>query len=191
MFAWLNFGTALKFSFQAPVIFLPPPTEKFGTGIQGRINFCTFHCDPLPFGVDQPWSVKALERHEFSSQAFIPMCGTTGPDNTLALGRFTRSQCVITWFVAFGEPLLTLVDSRSPGYFDIESVHRRLSIPSVPYHPNIWHHPLIALGESQGKMDFACIVNETGVGDIDVEILEWVDPVATVVLPNLVPGRGS
>jgi len=112
-----------------------------------------------------------LERHEFSSQAFIPMCGTTGPRQYLVL-------------VALPGPT---------GAPDISTLRAFIAAPSqgVSYHPNIWHHPLIALGESQGKMDFACIVNETGVGEIDVEILEWVDPVATVVWPNLVPGRGS
>lgn len=30
---------------------------------------------------------------------------------------------------------------------------------AIQYHPGIWHHPMIALGEE--ATDFACIVNES------------------------------
>jgi len=42
----------------------------------------------------------------------------------------------------------------------------------ISYHPNVWHHPLIALGT--GKQDFACVVHETGVAEVDCEI-KWFD----------------
>lgn len=40
----------------------------------------------------------------------------------------------------------------------------------ISYHRNVWHAPLIALGDR--KVDFACVVSETGVPEVDCEI-KW------------------
>lgn len=46
--------------------------------MKGDVNFCVFRCDKQN-GVrsckegKESWEVKVLERHEFSSQAFVPM----------------------------------------------------------------------------------------------------------------------
>lgn len=75
----VNFGTAFKFNHLAPVTFLPPPSDPT---IKGDVNFCVFRCDQQN-GVKgangkETWEVKVLERHEFSSQAFVPMGGGGG-----------------------------------------------------------------------------------------------------------------
>lgn len=75
----VNFGTAFKFNHLSPVTFVQPP---FAPGVKGEANFCVFRCDQQngtkgPNGKEQ-WPVKVLERHEFSSQAFVPMGGGGG-----------------------------------------------------------------------------------------------------------------
>lgn len=71
----VNFGTAFKFNHLAPVTFLPPKGRE---EVKGEVNFCVFRCDKQN-GVKsckdgkETWEVKVLERHEFSSQAFVPM----------------------------------------------------------------------------------------------------------------------
>lgn len=73
----VNFGTARKFNHLAPVVALPPPE-----GVpQGEVNLCVFRSEPQNGdGRDEvtgkaQWEVKVLERHEFSSQSFVPMGG--------------------------------------------------------------------------------------------------------------------
>jgi allantoicase len=73
----VNFGTAFKFNHLAPVTFVPPASRP-DLANRGQVNFCVFRCDAQD-GVkgsasgQAQWPVKVLERHEFSSQAFVPM----------------------------------------------------------------------------------------------------------------------
>lgn len=74
----VNLDTANKFNHLAPVIFLETEAQaKWGGEIKGAVNFCVFRCDPQPgaggTSQEEVWEVRALERHEFSSQAFVPM----------------------------------------------------------------------------------------------------------------------
>ena len=82
----VNFGTANKFNHLAPVTFLPPPPGKWSTPegkagkLKGEINFCVFSSEAQNGALDpktgrEEWPLKALERHEFSSQAFSPFGG--------------------------------------------------------------------------------------------------------------------
>lgn len=79
----VNFGTAFKFNHLAPVTFVQPPSDST---IKGEINFCVFRCEPQDgvvvgdskSGLKNQWEIKALERHEFSSQSFVPMGGGGG-----------------------------------------------------------------------------------------------------------------
>lgn len=73
----VNFGTASKFKAKVSAItFLQPPALPH---IKGEVNFSVFRCDAqnTPIGIDgkQAWDVKILERHEYSSQSFVPMGG--------------------------------------------------------------------------------------------------------------------
>lgn len=88
----VNFGTARKFNHLAPVEYVPPPAGRFATADgspipAGEINFCVFRCEPQnskQLSADgtgkRQWNVEVLERHEFSSQAFVPMGGTPVQD---------------------------------------------------------------------------------------------------------------
>ena len=74
----VNFGTAFKFNHLSPVTFVQPPHAP---DVEGQVNFCVFRCDAQD-GVEvegkKVWEVKVLERHEFSSQAFVPLGGGGG-----------------------------------------------------------------------------------------------------------------
>ena len=75
----VNFGTAFKFNHLSPVTWVQPQSRP---DVKGEVNFCVFRCDQQN-GVKgangkESWEVKVLERHEFSSQAFVPMGGGGG-----------------------------------------------------------------------------------------------------------------
>lgn len=53
----------------------------------------------------------------------------------------------------------------------------------ICYKPGIWHHPLIALAEGQtDAMEFQCMVYETGVAEVDCDLVEFASPIASVSL---------
>lgn len=156
----VNFGTAFKFNHLSSVTWVPPPVTLAGAAeLRPEVNFCVFRCDAQP-GVKGPsgkesWEVKVLERHEFSSQAFVPM-GAGG-------GRF----------------LVLVALPGSDGQPDLATLRAFMatSAQGISYHPNVWHHPLIAL---DATTDFACVVHETGVAKVDCEIVEFGRTVAVV-----------
>ncbi|GAA5840449.1 hypothetical protein JCM9279_007329 [Rhodotorula babjevae] len=154
----VNFGTARKFNHLAPVAFTHPGTAGVP---QGEVNFCVFRSEAQDgTGRDaqtgkRTWEVKVLERHEWSSQAFVPMGGSED-DKYLVLVALPGPD---------GQPSLPTLRA-----FMASSASQGIS-----YHPNVWHHPLIALGNgNEGKQDFACVVHETGVPEVDCEI-KWFD----------------
>ncbi|GAA5837510.1 hypothetical protein JCM11251_002125 [Rhodosporidiobolus azoricus] len=154
----VNFGTARKFNHLAPVSFVRPPSSRLPVGAEeGQVNFCVFRSEPQP-GVrnalgKRTWEVKVLERHEFSSQAFVPMGGE-------GAGRY----------------LVLVALAGTDGTPDLSTLRAFLASASqgISYGPNVWHHPLVPIGDGvkgvQEKMDFACVVHETGVPEVDCEI---------------------
>lgn len=60
------------------------------------------------------------------------------------------------------------------------------SSQGIQYHPNIWHHPLIALAETgeadEDKMEFSCLVYESGVAQVDCELQEYDEAKGMVLL---------
>ncbi|BGP42045.1 Allantoicase [Rhodotorula kratochvilovae] len=160
----VNFGNARKFNHLAPVTFVPPAREGVPAG---EVNLCVFRCEPQngtsrdeKTGKAQ-WEVKVLERHELSSQAFMPMGGDKD-------GRYL---VLVALPGANGQP-------------DLSSLRAFMasSAQGISYHPNVWHHPLIALGED--KMDFACAVHETGVAEVDCEI-KWFEEGTVAVVQEV------
>lgn len=160
----VNVGTAHKYNHLAPVTWVAPPAELAAAvegegGLKPEVNFCVFRCEPQP-GVKgasgkEAWDVKVLERHEFSSQAFVPM-GAGG-----------------------GKYLVLVALPGADGQPDLATLRAFMATSSqgISYHPNVWHHPLIAL---EATTDFACVVHETGVGKVDCEIVEFGGVVAVV-----------
>lgn len=152
----VNFGTAFKFNHLAPVSWVQPTAPQHAS-VTPEVNFCVFRCDEQNglknASGKETWEVKVLERHEFSSQAFLPM--GRGGDRYLVL-------------VALGgaEPDLGTL-----------KVFMATSAQGISYKPGVWHHPLIALDKTT---DFACVVNETGVAEVDCEIHQFGRTVAVV-----------
>ncbi|KAK4052373.1 Allantoicase [Microbotryomycetes sp. JL201] len=153
----VNFGTASKFNHLSKVEWIQPATRP---DLVPDLNFCVFRCDEQNGCVDersgkQSWDVKVLERHEFSSQAFVPMGG--GSDRYLVL------VCL----------------PGKDGLPDLGSLRAFIASSSqgISYKPNVWHHPLIALDKTT---DFSCVVYETGDDKIDCEIHHFDDIVAVV-----------
>lgn len=71
----VNFDTANKYNHLAPLLFVPPPSAPNAKGV---VNFCVFRCEPQAgrnAQGEESWDVDVLERHEFSSQSFVPMGG--------------------------------------------------------------------------------------------------------------------
>lgn len=101
---------------------------------------------PLPLGV--------IERHEFSSQSFIP----------LDEGRY----------------LVIAAPKNSDGSADLGQVEAFIatSAQSMTYNANIWHGPMTPL---DGPMRFAIIMFNDG-GSGDEELIRHAQPFATVTL---------
>ncbi|KWU45936.1 Allantoicase [Rhodotorula sp. JG-1b] len=170
----VNFGTARKFNQLAPVEYVPPPAGRFTTADgspipAGEINFCVFRCEPqnskqlsAADGTGKrQWNVEVLERHEFSSQAFVPMGGTPVQDGE---GQYL----VLVALPGNGQPDLSTLRA-------FTATH----LQGISYRPNVWHAPLISLGAD--KHDFACVVHETGVPEVDCEIKWFEEGVVAVV----------
>lgn len=64
-----NQGTASKFHKLALV------SSSYAEGDGATAGISVYRCDPLPSGGNSGWEVKVLERHPFTTQAFIPMGG--------------------------------------------------------------------------------------------------------------------
>lgn len=78
-----NFGSALKFNHLSPITALPHPTNA---NAAQSPNFSVYHCTPtqqLGGPTNAKFEVRVLERHEFSSQSFIPLGG--GSDRYLII----------------------------------------------------------------------------------------------------------
>lgn len=78
-----NFGSALKFNHLSPITSLPHPSDA---NAAQSPNFSVYHCTPtqsLGGPGNSKFEVSVLERHEFSSQSFIPLGG--GSDRYLII----------------------------------------------------------------------------------------------------------
>lgn len=138
-----NQGTAEKFHHTARV-------ENNHPNSSGRTNFCVYHCRPTK---ELPFKVKLLERHPYSSQAFIPMNAGN-----------TRGYLVVV--------ALNGKDDKP----DMSTMKAFIAsnVQGINYAPGIWHHPMIAMEE---ETDFACLVHESGNQCDDcheVNVEEWI-----------------
>ncbi|KAI9480923.1 MAG: Allantoicase [Benjaminiella poitrasii] len=133
-----NQGTAEKYHQVAEVNNLFPKGN-------GRMNLCIFHCRP---STELPFTVKLLERHPYSSQAFIPM--TDGK---------VRGYLVIV--------ALNGADDRP----DMSTLKAFIatSKQGISYRQGVWHHPMVVL---EHEADFVVVVHESGVPNDDCNEVE-------------------
>ncbi|POW11502.1 hypothetical protein PSTT_05244 [Puccinia striiformis] len=129
-------------------------------------NLCLFSCQP--WSADSvssnhlEWRLKGLERHQFSSQTFIPIATHTR----------TADQTEQDQFNSQPEGLyLIVVALDNNGKPNLDSLRAFLGKKSqgISYYQNIWHAPLIAINN---RMEFVCWIYETGDPEIDCELLE-------------------
>jgi ureidoglycolate hydrolase len=118
-------------------------------GEQAQANLCVFRSQPF---TGKTFEVKILERHEHSTQVFIPMTGSERYLVVVCQGGDTPDLNTLKAFIA----------RKGQG---------------ITYHPGVWHHPLIALDQ---VTDFACVVFENGEED-DCAVFE-VKPEPRIIL---------
>ncbi|OAV96256.1 hypothetical protein PTTG_03462 [Puccinia triticina 1-1 BBBD Race 1] len=163
----VNFGTALKSDHVARL-------ETSGDETRAAAatpNLCLFSCQPWEPDVVAPggqeWRLKGLERHQFSSQTFIPMATHTRTADQVEQDKFLSQP---------EGKYLIVVASDNDGKPNLDSLRAFLGTKSqgISYFKNIWHAPLIAISN---RMDFACWIYETGDPEIDCELIEVKDVV--------------
>jgi len=161
----VNFGTATKFDHVARL-----ETTTHDSPAPAP-NLCTFSCQPwepeLASSGRFEWRLKGLERHQFSSQTFIPLATHTRTAEQAEQDQF-NSQTE-------GEYLIVVALDNN-GKPNLDSLRAFLGTKSqgISYFKNIWHAPLIAINN---RMDFTCLIYETGDPKIDCELVEIHDVV--------------
>lgn len=141
-----NQGTADKFHHVAQV------TNTFPDN-KGKMNLCIFHCRPTPH---LPFRVRLLERHPYSSQAFIPMSD-----------KHFKGYLVIV--------ALNGKDDRP----DMSTLKAFIasSTQGINYRQGVWHHPMVVLGH---PCDFTVLVHESGISQDDCQEVDTPEVVVEV-----------
>lgn len=143
-----NMGTAMRFNRLADLQNLRPATAT--------PNLSVFQVTPA---VSNPVQVALLERHKFSTQAFIPMDGAKRYLVVVSKGDEKPDLTTLSAFVATGSQGIT-------------------------YKPGIWHHPIVALDE---LTHFANLTWEDGTSE-DVHVVKLEKPVS-IEIPELKNSR--
>ncbi|KDR75198.1 hypothetical protein GALMADRAFT_249162 [Galerina marginata CBS 339.88] len=154
-----NGGTAEKFHKLSLLTSTYPAEVGPTTGIS------VYRCQPLQDISDGVTVLKTLERHPFTSQAFIPM----GPGGGEGLDEPADSYLVV---VAHNG-----VDDRP----DMKTLKAFVASAAqgISYNAGIWHQPMTVLARS---LDLACVETQIGDGSImDCEILD-LDATSTYIL---------
>jgi len=148
-----NGGTAQKFYKLSPLKSSYPSAAGATTGIS------VYRCQPLQDTRDGNTTLTVLERHSYTSQAFIPMGSSNTGDGYLV---------VVAHNGADDRPNMKTLRAFLAG-----------ATQGISYDPGVWHQPMTVLG---GTLDLACV--ETQVGDgcaMDCEVIE-LDQEITYVL---------
>ncbi len=122
-FKYANMQTAKRFDYLADIANLRTESAK--------LNLCVFRCNPL---AQFPLQLKLLEKHQYSTQVFMPM----------------TSNAKFLVIVSLGEDQPDL---------ETLKVFEATNGQGISYKPGIWHYPMTAVGE---LIDFACLVCEDG-----------------------------
>ncbi|CCO27082.1 allantoicase [Rhizoctonia solani AG-1 IB] len=158
-----NQGTAHKFHNLSLVEQAYPP------GAHARTGMSVYRATP-PIREGEKaepgkhWSVKLLERHSYTSQAFIPM-GTGGGTRMTGfeepLPKAGRAYLVIV--------ALNGADDKP----DLSTLRAFVASTAqgISYNMGVWHHPMISL---ETTIDFCCVETQIGTPDnhLDCEIVE-------------------
>ncbi|KAJ1304530.1 hypothetical protein OPQ81_005671 [Rhizoctonia solani] len=158
-----NQGTAHKFHNLALVEQTYPPD------VQARTGMSVYRATP-PIREGEKaepgnyWSVKLLERHLCTSQAFIPMGGAGG----VGLAGFEEP------LPKAGRAYLVIVALNGTNDKPDLSTLRAFVVSTaqaISYDTGIWHHPMISL---ETAIDFCCVETQIGTPDnkLDCEIVE-------------------
>jgi len=137
-FNFANMKTAKRFNHLCDVVNLRPESAK--------LNLCVFRCSPLE---KLPFEIKLLERHELSTQVFMPISSDATYLVIVSLGSDKPDLSTLKAF-----------ECRNP--------------QGISYKPGIWHYPMTALHH---QVDFACLVHEDG-GQADCEVHIFDAPVS-------------
>lgn len=140
-----NEGTATKFHKLSLL------TESYSPEAGATTGISVCRCKPLEDIIDGVAVLKTLERHPFTSQAFIPM------------GRGDRLSD------AGDKYLVVVAHNGSDDRPDMRSLKAFLatSAQGISYNKGVWHQPMTVLGKT---LDLACI--ETQIGDGSVQDCE-------------------
>jgi ureidoglycolate hydrolase len=131
-----NFGRAKRFDFLAEAKNMRPDSAP--------PNVCVFRCSAW---TEPQIEVKLLERHEFSTQIFVPM--QTGKYITIvAQGGSAPDEKTLAAFVMDGPQ-------------------------GISYYPGTWHYPMTVIGK---PLDMFCLVYEDGAAG-DCEVKNLIQPV--------------
>ncbi len=114
-----NMGTAKRFNYLADVQNRRP---------DARLNMCVFRCSAAKL----PLEIRLLEKHEHSTQIFLPMNAAATYLAIVCLGGDAPDLETLSAFLVEGPQ-------------------------GISYYPGVWHYPMTALGE---PIDFACLVAE-------------------------------
>eukprot|EP01135_Chromosphaera_perkinsii_P010830 Nk52_evm1s2243 gene=Nk52_evmTU1s2243 len=122
---------------------------------EAKPNLCVFSCEGYKGG--EEFTIKLLERHLYSTQAFMPMA---------------KASSTVRY-------LVIVCCNGSDDQPDLKTLKAFIANSSqgINYLPGCWHHPLIALDSDS---DFACLVYENGSKD-DCHIVD-IDPHIVVSL---------
>jgi len=115
-----------------------------------------YRCQPLEDVVDGIITLKTLERHPYTNQAFIPM----GPGNGEGLN---DPGC---------RYLVVVAHNGSDDQPDTQTLKAFLasSAQGIAYNPGVWHQPMTVLDK---PLDLACVETQIGDGSsMDCEIVE-------------------
>lgn len=136
-FKFANMGTAKRFNKLCQLENLRSDKAK--------LNLCVFRCSPL---TALPLELRLLEKHEYSTQVFMPMADKSTYLAIVCLGKDKPDLSTLRAFLVEGSQ-------------------------GVSYYPGVWHYPMTALYE---QIDFSCLVFEDDGAD-DCVIAEFPEPI--------------
>ncbi|MBY0356666.1 MAG: ureidoglycolate lyase [Candidatus Obscuribacterales bacterium] len=136
-----NLNTAKRFNHLCELQNLRPEDAK--------LNLCVFRCRAWK---EASFEFKLLEKHEYSTQVFLPMDKNGRYLVIVALGGEKPDLTTLSAFIASGPQ-------------------------GISYKPGIWHYPMTAL---DADIDFSCLVFENG-SKADCQISQLIAPIRVML----------